>query len=80
MTTLGVQKMKVGKIKKLWAVLKICLENEIFDHLDLGRIKIWQNPEISVPFKIWIKIYIFDSGVTLLEGARGQGIVRCPID
>ena len=29
---------------------------------------------------LWPPEQLQNSGVTLLEGARGQGMVRCPID
>ena len=46
-------RMKFGKIQKLWAVLKIWLKNQIFDHFRPAK-EIWQNSEFSVPLKIWL--------------------------
>ena len=71
LTTLVLQTMKfgkiknielpwnLGKIKKYWAVLKICLKFEILDHPLPGNNEIWQNQEILSCVENLAQIWVF---------------------
>ena len=59
------------------------LSNQAFSHTTLGDIckskSRFQLVCVDFEYGVWVGVCVY-SGVTLFEGARGQGMAGCPID